>query len=314
MEDNSMRQLNSIEKVLFLIIVAGTLVISGSLAAQAQSGPSLSVSYDLMPYQDFDNPIIDTVMGTDTTFLDNPQMQLRKLRASLSYPIIFSEGRTVLVNDFSYQLMEFRYRQFVYPLERLHSASYTLMLQHRLSEKWSLWALSTPSLASDLEAEVSEDDFNFQAAVIFIHHFSGRFSLGFGVAYSTQFGSAEPIPLLGFDWNNGRNLMAKAILPVSLEFWYRPSQKLDLGLLVSGDGNNFQGDPDIYEVVNPELRYTMLTVGPAARISLSKHIRLNIEGGIIGLHRFEFFDGDNEAASFDLKPSHYVRVGLQYSR
>ena len=186
------------------------------------------------------------------------------------------------------------------------------MLQHKLSPKWSVWALGTPSLASDLEAEVSKDDFNFQAAAIFIRHFSERFSLGVGAAYSTQFGSAVPMPVLAFDWNNGKNLMAKAILPVSFEFWYRPSQRVDIGLLLSGDGNNFHGDPAIYEVDDPELRYTMLTFGPAAKVKLSKKLFLNLEAGLMGLHRFEFYDGDDEDASYDLKPSQYVRFGLQF--
>jgi hypothetical protein len=303
-----MRRINSIKTELFLVVAVCTLIIVATMVAKAQPGPSGSISYDFLPYQGFDEPII----LDDGTSIDNAEARLSKLRATVTYPIVFSEGRTILVNDLSYQLIEFRFRQLTYPLERLHSGSYTLMLQHRLSQKWSVWALGTPSFASDLKAEVSEDDFNFQAAAIFIRHFSERFSLGLGAAYSTQFGSAAPLPVLALDWNNGKNLMAKAILPVSLEFWYRPSQRLDLGLLVSGDGNNFHGDPDIYQAVNPELRYTMLTVGPAARISLSKHTRLNVEGGIIGLHRFELFDGDNEEASYDLKPSQYVRIGLQY--
>ncbi|HWR84204.1 MAG TPA: DUF6268 family outer membrane beta-barrel protein [Candidatus Deferrimicrobium sp.] len=307
-----MKHANSINVTVFIVMAACAIIMSAIPIAKAQSGPSLSVTYDLLPYQDFDDPVIDTVVGTDTTFLDHPQAQLRKLRASLSYPIVFSEGRTVLVNDLTYQLIEFKYRELSFPLERLQSASYTLMLQHRLSQKWSVWALGTPSLASDLGAEVTQRDFNFQAAAVFIRHFSERLSLGFGAAYTTQFGSGEVVPILAFDWNNGKNLMAKAILPASLEFWYRPVAAVDLGLLLSGDGNNFRGDPDVYHVADPELRYTMLTVGPAARIRLAKYVRLNIEGGLIGLHRFEFFDGDTEAASHDLKPSQYARIGLNF--
>lgn len=307
-----MKHPSSIKIAAFIISAACAMIVSATPIATAQSGPSFSVTYDLLPYQDFDEPIIGTVEGTDTTYLDHPQTLLRKMKASLSYPIVFSQGRTVLVNDLSYQLIEFKYRQLTYPLKRLHAASYTLMLQHRLSQKWSVWALGTPSLASDLEAEVSEKDFNFQAAAIFIRHFSERFSLGLGAAYTTQFGSGEAVPILAFDWNNGKNLMARAIIPSSLEIWYRPGPRVDLGLLVSGDGNNFHGDPEIYHVANPELRYTMLTIGPAARIRLARYIRLNIEGGIIGLHRSEFFDGDTESDSHDLKPSQYGRVGLTF--
>jgi hypothetical protein len=307
-----MRHSYSIATMASVLMAACALIMGATPEAMAQSGPSVSVTYDLLPYQDFDDPVVATIEGTDTTFLDHPQAQLRKLRASVSYPIVIFKDRTLLVNDLSYQLIEFEYRELDHPLERLHSASYTLMLQHRLSLRWSVWALATPSLASDLGAEVSENDFNFQAAAIFIRHFSERLSLGFGGAYTTQFGRGEAVPVLALDWNNGKNLMARAILPANLEFWYRPGTRVDLGLLLSGDGNNFRGDPDIYQVADPELRYTMLTFGPAARIRLVTQIRLLIECGIIGLHRFEFFDSDNEAASYDLKPSQYARVGLTF--
>lgn len=307
-----MRQAVAGRITVFIMTFACVLSTIGTQATLAESGPSFSVSYDLLPYQDFDEPIIDTVVGTDTTYLIHPQAQLRKLRGSLSLPIVIWKDRTVLVNDFSYQLIEFRYRELVYPLERLQSASYTLMLQHRLSQKWSVWALGTPTLASDLQAEISQDDFNFQAAAVFIRHFSERFSLGFGAAYTTLFGSGEFVPILAFDWNNGRNLAARGIIPNNLELWYRPAAAIDVGLVLSGDGNNFRGDPDIYLVPNPEVRYTMLTAGAAIKISLTKFTRLQVESGIIALHRFEFFDGDTETSSYDLKPNQYARIGLRF--
>lgn len=294
------------------LVIFCLTTIGGTATLWAQPGPALSVSYDLLPYQDFKESVVQSVDGNDTTYFNDPQAQLRKFKASLTYPVVLSKGRTVLVNDLSYQLILFRYRGIETPLERLHAASYTLMLQHGLSRKWSVWALATPSLASDLKAEVSENDFNMQAATIFIRHFSERLSVGFGAAYSTQFGSAIPIPVLAFDWNNGRNVMARGIIPVSLEFWYRPDRRLDLGLVLSGDGNNFRGDSEIYQVVDPELRYTMMTIGPAAKITLFNGVKVHVEGGVVGLHRFEFFDGDDEHASYDLKPSHYVRLGLQH--
>ncbi len=309
-----MQYTRSMKKSVIFAAVACLSVATATQEALSQSGPSVSVSYDLLPFQDFDDPVIDSIVGTDTTFFDAPQVQLRKLRASLSYPIVLTKDRTVLVNDLSYQLIEFEYRELTYPLKRLHSASYTLMLQHRLAQKWSVWALATPSMASDLKAEISEKDFNFQAALIAIRHFSERFSLGFGAAYTTQFGSGEVVPILAFDWNNGKNLMAKAILPASFEFWYRPTAKVDLGLVLSGDGNNFRGDPEIYQVADPELRYTMLTFGPAVRLALGKFLRLHLEGGVIGLHRFEFFDGDDEGYSHELKPSEYARIGLMFGK
>jgi hypothetical protein len=60
------------------------------------------------------------------------------------------------------------------------------------------------------------------------------------------------------------------------------------------------------------LRYTMLTLGPAARINLTPWVQLHLEAGLIGLHRFEFFDGDDEVESYDMDPKQYARVALRF--
>lgn len=155
--------------------------LSAMLSAQAR--PSLTITGDFLPYQSFKDDV-EVINGADTTLMDDPQLQLRKFRATLTYPLVFAEGRTVLINEFSYQLIDFEFRRLEPKpkMERAHAASYTLMSQRKFSQKWSIWALATPSMATDLKAKVSEDDFNFQAAVIGIRHFSERFSLGFGAA------------------------------------------------------------------------------------------------------------------------------------
>ena len=169
------------------------------------------------------------------------------------------------------------------------------------------------SIASDLEVEMAAEDFSFQTAAILNRRFSQRFSMGFGIAYSTQFGNGVPLPLLTFDWNNGAKWSARATLPSDLEVWYIPGERVSFGLLVTGDGDNFRFDPGSYRdtAPEPELRYTMMTIGPTARINLTQKICLNVEAGIIGLHRFEFYSGDTEVVSNDLKPSQYIRLGLQ---
>lgn len=296
----------------FLVIVIW-IAMCASMESRAQTGLSVSLDSEFMPYQEFSDRIIQSIDGSDTTYIDNTEAQLRKLSASMSYPIVLAQGRTVLVNSLSYQLTEFMYREMEFPLERVHSARYTLLLQRQLSRKWSMWGLIAPTLASDLEAKVSLDDFCVQVATVIIRRFSERLSLGLGAAYSTRFGHPIPLPVLAFDWNNGKNLTAKGILPASAELWYRATPRLDLGLLLSSDGDNYRGDPDIYQVVNPELRYSILTVGTAARIGIYSGLHLTIEGGLIGVHRFEFYDSDDEVASFDLEPRHFVRVGLECS-
>ena len=288
-------------------IFAFTVALITVGSSMARAGLSATVSYDFLPYQNIDEPI----RTSDSTLVDDAQVQLKKSRVSIEYPVVFSQGRTILLNNLSYQHIEFGYRHTESILKRLHRVGYSLTLVHRLSTKWSLLSMVNPSLASDFEAGLTSDDLSFQTAVIADRHFSEKLSIGLGVAYSTQFGTAVPLPLLMMEWNNGGRWSFSMTLPSNLELWYQAGQSAKLGLLISGDGDNYYFDPQGYQVERPELRYTMMTIGPAAKIDLSRHLQLNIEAGIIGLHRFEFYSGDEEVVSNDLEPSHYVRIGLQ---
>ena len=295
------------KQLIFFGILAVVFTTILAEKASSQMGPSWSVSYDVLPYQTIDEPI----EMQDGSFVDDAQVRLTKFQVSFAYPMMFSEGRTIVLNEISYQRIGFNYRKTESILERLHGVRYTLTLIHRCSAGWSILAMAKPSLASDFEVDLSSEDISFQTAVIVNRHLSEKFTLGIGAAYSTQFGTGVPMPLVSLEWNNGNRCSASAILPSNLEVWYQAGQNLDLGFLVTGDGDNYHFDPQEYQVERPELRYTMMTVGVAAKIGLSKHIDTNIETGIIGLHRFEFYSGDEEIVSNDLEPSQYLRIGLQ---
>lgn len=290
-----------------LIAVGCVLFTAGS--ASSQIGPSFSLDYDILPYQGIDEPIV----MEDGSLVDDAEVKLTRFRAAFSYPVVLSQGRTILVNELSHQQIRFSYRKTTSLLDRLYSVGYSLSVMHSISERWSVLAMGRSSLASDLEVDVNTEDFSFQTAVIFNRRFNQGLSMGLGAAYSTQFGSGDVIPLLSIDWSNGAKWSAKAILPSSLEVWYDLSRRVNIGLLVTGDGDNFRFDPGSYRATHPEpnLRYTMMTIGSIARIHLFDHLSMSVEAGTIGLHRFEFYSGDQEIVSNDLKSSQYVRLGLQ---
>ena len=286
--------------------------VSITPAVHAQSGPSFSASYDFLPFQNFKDP---RIAGQPAPELGDTQIQTNTVTVSASYPWVFSEGRTVLTNEIYYQRREFSYRNFPGgdpDLRDIHAVNYTLMLQHGLSPQWTMLAILTPGFASDFEAEVSSDDFALQVVAIFVRQFSEQFSFGFGAAYSTLFGEPLPLPVLTFDWNNGKNLSWSAILPASSEFWYQSSEKLLIGLVLNVDGQDYHGDPDIYGVSDPRLRYSVTTLGPATRYRLANRLQLNIDFGFGVFHRFEFYDGDDEQNSFNMKPSVFFRAGFMF--
>ena len=289
---------------IFLIFFPSTV------AVHAQPFPSFSASYDVFPYQNFKDPKIKGEPGID---LKESQIQSNAITLSAAYPRVFSKGRTFLVSEIYYQRREFGYKSFTGgnpPLHDIHTVNFTLGLQHSISPKWTILTNVTPGLASDFESDVSSDDFYFETVLIFIRQFGERFSFGFGAAYSTQFGEPIPMPVLAFDWNNGKKLSWSTILPVNSEFWYQSSDKFGLGLVLGSDGNNYHGDPVLFGVANTQLRYSVMTFGPSARYHLSSWLQLTMDTGFIGFHRFEFYDSDFEEGSFNMKPSIFFRFGL----
>ncbi len=286
-------------KVTSLILV---LFACTTLYAQAQ----ISLTFDAFPYQNFSNP---------PGGLESAEVYSNATALSVSYPFLFNEQRTQLALGLSWERREFQYRGFndeTPNINALHAGELSLTLTHRLNDRWSLLGIVTPGLASDLKGTLNAEDFNFQAVAAGIWQKSPNLALGFGAVYSTQFGEPIPLPALLFDWNNGRKLSWMTILPVSSEFWYAHSDRAHFGLMLRVEGNDYQGDPNRYDANDPQLRYSVVKVGPSARFGLGHGLSLQVDGGFVPYHRFEFFDGDTEVASFNVKESAYLRFGFTF--
>ncbi len=213
----------------------------------AQPQPVLSLAYDYFPFSDLDNP-------TAGTFEEDLEVRVATLSAELTLaPMVFAEGRTVVVNTISYHRFDLDYRNWDYtaggdPIENAHGIEYTFVLVRQLSEKWNLTAVVTPGLHTDFEAGLSSDDFNVETALILGRQYSERFTLGFGLAYSFKYGQGYPLPFLSVAWTNGSSARIDMLLPVRAEFWYLPSQRIELGLAARVSGNQYHGDPDRFGV------------------------------------------------------------------
>jgi len=284
----------------FSLVLA--LLVSAALPVQAQ----ISITFDAFPYQNISDPargLEDAEVFSNTTTI------------AFSYPFMFNENRTQANVDFSWERRGFDYRGLAgseLDLEALYASEVSLMLTHRLSETWSLLGIVTPGLASDLRGKLTAEDFSFQAVLAGIRRTSPQFAFGMGAAYSTQFGEPIPLPVLLFDWNNGKKLRWMTILPVSSEVWYAHSARINLGILLNVKGNNFHADPDRYTSRDPQVRYSVVTLGPSVRFSLAPGLALQIDAGVVPYHRLQFYDGSTEVESFRLKESAFLRLGFSF--
>jgi len=86
-----------------------------------------------------------------------------------------------------------------------------------------------------------------------------------------------------------------------------------LGLSLKVAGNQYRGDPDIYNVSIPMMRYSVGTFGPSIKFRFSKGMSIGIDSGITFLRRFEFFDNEKkkEVNDYTLKNTVFVRFNLQ---
>jgi hypothetical protein len=58
------------------------------------------------------------------------------------------------------------------------------------------------------------------------------------------------------------------------------------------------------------MEYSEGTISPIAYLHILEWLHLNMEGGFAFYRNFEFLDGDDEKASYDLEQTGYLRAAL----
>jgi hypothetical protein len=270
----------------------------------------MSAEFGLFPYRHIANPDVGT-MDEDL------EIELKTLTFGASFPMVFAQGKTLLLTKVEYQHLDFNFRNWdrdeggdPAAKDAGHSAKFSSVFLHGLSQRWRLLAVITPGIASDLNGDFSTDEITLEAVLGLIRQFGEDLSLGFGVAYVRDFGEPLPLPFLMLEWQVSPRVKVRGIVPENLEVRYQQSPKLALGLASKVSGNRYHGDPDTWEAENPQFKHTIATVGPTAQVHFSKWMHLNLEGGYVFYHNFEFMDGDRTDNSFHLKPVGYLRAGF----
>ena len=103
-------------------------------------------------------------MPTRRGDLEGRYIKVTSLNLTASYPLVFSEGRTVLVNELGYTRVVLDYTGFPEAAanpENMHAIEYNATVTHGLSDKWTLMGIATPGIASDFEGDVGSDDLTF---------------------------------------------------------------------------------------------------------------------------------------------------------
>jgi len=286
------------------------LLIGVCSTAFAQPSTGIYVEYVYAPPNHLADP--------QTPAEEDLEIQLSVLRVGGAFPLVFAGGKTMLINQFDLRLFNVDYSNWD-PVElgedkvdKLYEITYTLFLLQTLSPKWQLLAIAAPGLATSFEAGVTWDDFRMEAALGAIRVFGERFSLGAGLAYTRDFGDPIPFPFLFVDWKISPKWSAFGLIPVSANITYNLSKRLDLGVIYELNGDLYHGDPDKWDVDNPQLEYTIAVLGPTVQLHITEWLHLKVDGGWAFYHNFQFKDGDTVERSLDLTQNFYVRGGVLF--
>ncbi len=299
---------------IFPLILATVLLAGTRLDLYAQQIVGSSIGYEAFPYARLAAP--------DPGARDL-EIQTESWRAGAAFPLLFAGGKIVMLNQLNYRRVDFNYRnqpEEELDIDQAQSVEYTAFLIDSLSERWKMVVIATPGFASDFETKISSDDFTFQGAFGFIRRISENFSLGFGAAYIRDFGPPLPLPFLYLDWDKSERLNVTGIVPSNLDVAYRLVPEVDLGLSFNVGGNRYHGNPNKFTdeagnpIRNPQMEYSEGTISPTATFHFLEWLHLEVEGGYAFYRNFEFLDGDDSKASFDLERSGYLRAGLILGR
>jgi len=290
----------------FVMVAALALFfLEATIPAAAQNIAGIAVGHESFPLARMQKPI---------TGAENFEIKTTAWYVSAAFPWKFADGKILMLSKLSYKRLAFSYRNvsssLQTPLTQAQSVQWSFFFIDSLTERWSLVTSITPGLASDFDRSVTMNDFTLQAILGFVRKYGDDFQLGFGLAYTRDFGPPIPLPFVYLDWKITPELTFNGIVPVNFDFRYRLHRMVDLGLAVKVRGDRYHGSPLKYGVTNPQLEYSEATVSPSVQFHFSEWIHVHIESGVTFYRNFEFLDGNNSAASYDMKSTGYLRTEL----
>jgi len=184
-----------------------------------------------------------------------------------------------------------------------------------LSPKWRLILNLNPTLASDFEESLSEDDLLYQANAMVVNTKNTKFKYGFGLAYTTRFGRQIVIPT-GMLVYRTPKMVLNIVLPSKASILFNSKSKTFLyGLEAGLNGGLFNNTSDV-QTINTQIDetgYSRFTFGPAIALKLKNTVKIQFNGGVAVGRRLDFIDANEEVLDRTPEVGPFFSVGFSFS-
>lgn len=244
------------------------------------------------------------------------KIEVNEIRSSLQIAFPLKEKKVYMFNAFQHSL--FKYQATVeqagtYLDESYNSFQYTLGVIQVLPKRWQMVLTFSPTLASDFREPLQSDDFIFQMSGLVYHRSSPDLEYGFGVAYTSQFGSPLVVPLFNFTRSKNQWLTV-AVLPSYIIHSYKFNDNTRLGIKAAVSGNlyNISPEDNTSTLDLNRVSYSRITIGPEFLQRLVGDLYLNIGVGVSVRNKLEVQDDDlNNELVLDVKQRLFLNIGLK---
>lgn len=241
-------------------------------------------------------------------------LNYQKWNTKLSFPPI-KLNKLSLFNTIGFDLHQFNYSDDfdqinTNEITHFYNVNYSLFMNYKISDKWSLNTLIAPFLLSNFKGDFSSNDFNINGNIYaertFLKKNTGYIQVGLGVGYMTLNGKTQIIPI-----SQVKGRYKKWSFVVGLPNAY---VKCDINkkhsLKILGDLNDFYTNLNDKKAV-----FTTVATGLEYNFWLTSVVGIMLKGTYTIWGDYEIRDKDNDSLfnvenSFD-KP--FISVGIKFN-
>lgn len=203
-------------------------------------------------------------------------------------------------------------------LERFYNINYSLFSNYKLSNKWSLNALSNFFINSNLEDKLSGNDFNINGNIYaertFFRKKGGYFLVGLGTAYMTLNGSTKLAPMVHVKARLNEHWSFVAGLPNTYVKW-DINKKHSLKILgeindFSANTNSLAGLTNVDKAV-----FTVVSAGLEYNYWVSSSLGVMLRANYPVWDSYELRNSDNDAIytfDSDFTPP-IISIGIKFN-
>lgn len=198
-------------------------------------------------------------------------------------------------------------------LDKFYNFGIDLSYFKVLNEKWSVIGILRPQLSSNFTSDITFDDFNPNAVLLFNYSNKPTYRVSFGASYLSN--SPIGIPILPFV-NYWQKLSEKAEMNLGIyesSYSYKAFNGTTITAFLGFEGFNYNISENltIANKTAENINYVEVKSGLRLKQKLSKMINLNLSAGYTFSRNFDFVDdSQEEVLSFDMKNNISLSAGI----